>query len=111
MVSLRRQKGFTGRIMLFQFLNTDGQPLGGTDYASESVPPNIGLCLLAFDTDDISELESRFQKNDIEIVCPPRTLDVKFFGHRRVMTVKSPEGTLLEFTENNISKSSTKKTW
>ena len=101
MVSLKRQKGFTGRIMLFQFLGTDEQPLRGTDFAPESIPPNIGLCLLAFDTDDIDELESRFKKNDIEIVCAPRSIEEKLFGHRRVMTVKSPEGTLLEFAESD----------
>jgi catechol 2,3-dioxygenase-like lactoylglutathione lyase family enzyme len=100
-ISLRREKGFTGRLMLFQFLDRNGNPVGGVDYSSESIPPNIGLCLLAFETDDLHMLESRLRKNEIEIVCSTQRMDGDLFASRNVMTIKSPEGTLLEFAENH----------
>lgn len=99
-ISLRREKGFTGRLMLFQFLNREGAPVGGVDHSAETVPPNIGLCLLAFEADDLQKLESRMRQNEIDIVCPPQKMLGDLFDNRNVMTIRSPEGTLLEFTEN-----------
>jgi catechol 2,3-dioxygenase-like lactoylglutathione lyase family enzyme len=98
-LSLRREKGFTGRIMLFQFLDESGNPVG-VDYFPQTIPPHIGLCLLSFETDDIRKLESRLRRNKIEIICPPQAMGGDLFGNRTAMTVKAPEGTLLEFIES-----------
>ena len=86
--------------MLFQFQNESGSPVGGVDYFPQTIPPNIGLCLLSFETDDIRKLESRLRRNKIEIICPPQAMGGDLFGNRTAMTIKAPEGTLLEFIES-----------
>ena len=86
--------------MLFQYLDKVGNSLEENDYSDESVPANIGLCLLAFDSESIYKLESLFRKNDIRSLCSPQLMEGDLFGDRRVMTVKALGGFMLKFTEN-----------
>ena len=88
-----RRSGPT-QVELVQFADVEGR-----DLADRAVAPNLGVLALRFPVSSLAEIESRLRKAEWPIAAGPAMLDVRPYGRVRLLAVRAPDGTWLEFFE------------
>ncbi len=83
-----------GSVELLQF---DG--LTGADWSERASPPNLGILLLRFPVADLSAFYDHVQRQGIEVITPPTTVEMMPYGTASVLAIRGPGGVWLEFFE------------
>ena len=84
-----------GSVELVQLKGIDG-----TDFSAWAKPPHLGLLLLRFPVVGINSYYEYLQGNGVEITKPLEELNIKPYGRVNLFAVRSPDGSWLEFYEN-----------
>ena len=79
-----------------ELVQLDG--LEGRDYSSDAIPPNLGILMLRFPVDNLSEFEDHIMNNGVEIHLKGRS-HIEPYGTCNVIVIKSPDGAWMEFYE------------
>jgi len=72
--------------------------LGGRDFSSRAVAPNVGLLALRLTVAAPAAYARELESRGATLYSPPRTADIAPFGPIECFSVRSPEGAILEFT-------------
>ncbi|MBI3949858.1 MAG: VOC family protein [Acidobacteria bacterium] len=94
------------RVLLFEFSDAAGKRLLDRDLSERARPPHHGIYLLSFEVGDLAGTLARCQQHGGRIVVEPRLYESSPYGHARVATVRSPDGTLYELIEQSRLRSS-----
>lgn len=78
-----------------ELLSFDG--LTGADFSHRAIPPNLGIVMLRFPTDDLSALHKHLQASDVEIAFAPIRINLPPYGDVMLMAARGPDGVWLEF--------------
>jgi catechol 2,3-dioxygenase-like lactoylglutathione lyase family enzyme len=78
--------------------------LEGEHYADRALPPNLGILTLRFPVRDLAKLQERLRQQQITLWAEPRRLWLPPYGWVQVLAVRSPEGAILEFFEEETVK-------
>ncbi len=73
----------------------------GSDYSARATAPNLGIYTLRFPVDDIEALASHLIARNVEITARLDNILIKPYGKVRLLSVKSPDGTPLEFYQRS----------
>ena len=73
--------------------------LKGKSLASAAKPPNFGLFMISFETDDLPGLIEQYKSEKITILSGPLELEAGPHGNIRAITVEGPNQEMLEFFE------------
>ncbi|MEL7297379.1 MAG: VOC family protein [Pseudomonadota bacterium] len=71
--------------------------LDGADFSHLAVPPNLGILMLRFPTDDIAALHQHLRANEVEIAFQPIRVNLPPYGDTLLMAARGPGGVWLEF--------------
>lgn len=69
----------------------------GSDYGDRVVAPNLGIYSLRFPVDNIEAMAAHLIDNDVKITARAENILVKPYGRVRLLSLKTPDGTPLEF--------------
>jgi catechol 2,3-dioxygenase-like lactoylglutathione lyase family enzyme len=73
--------------------------LQGKSLASVARPPNRGIFMISFETDDLSGLIEEFNKKKVNVLSGPVEMEVAPHGMTRAVTVEGPSKVMIEFFE------------
>jgi catechol 2,3-dioxygenase-like lactoylglutathione lyase family enzyme len=73
--------------------------LTGADLSEQAVAPNLGILALRFPVADLAAYQKRLAKHGVEPINGPSILTMEPYGEVEIMTIRAPEGALLEFYE------------
>jgi len=73
--------------------------LKGKSLTSVAKPPNLGIFMISFETDDLSRLIEKFKREKVEIISGPVEMDVAQQGRIKTITVEGPSKVKIEFFE------------
>ena len=73
--------------------------LKGKSLASVAKPPNLGVFMISFETDDLNGLIDKFKKEKITILSGPVERESGPQGKIKAITVEGPSKVMLEFFE------------
>ena len=73
--------------------------LKGKSLASAAKPPNLGLFMISFETDDLPGLMEQFKSEKVTILSGPVELEAGPHGNIKAITVEGPNQEMLEFFE------------
>lgn len=71
----------------------------GKAMASVARPPHLGLFMISFETDNLSELMKNFKQKDISTISGPVEFNIKPHGTISAITVEGPNKELIEIFE------------
>jgi catechol 2,3-dioxygenase-like lactoylglutathione lyase family enzyme len=71
----------------------------GKSLASAAKPPNLGIFMISFETDDLSGLIEKFNKENVKIVSGPIEMEVGPHGMVKTIVVEGPSKAMIEFIE------------
>jgi len=71
----------------------------GRDFASHAIPPNLGILLLRFPILNMDAFRDHLVSQDIDIFSDITTLNIPPYGAYKCISIKTPDGALLEFLE------------
>ena len=75
------------------------QGVEGRDFSGQAVPPNLGMLALRFPVKGMDAFIRHLEQHDIPLSGGPVSLDLQPYGEVRIIGVKAPNGSLLEFFE------------
>jgi len=78
-----------------ELIGFDG--LTGADHSEHAVAPNLGILALRFPVADLAAYRQRLAEHGVKSVNGPSTLNIEPYGEVEIMTIRSPEGSWLEF--------------
>lgn len=73
--------------------------LKGKSLASVAKPPNLGIFMISFETDDISGLIEKFKEENIKIISGTVEMESGPEGEIKAITVEGPSKVMVEFLE------------
>ncbi len=82
----------SGSVELIAF---DG--LTGADFSELASPPNLGILALRFPVANLEAYRQRLAKHGVTPIQGPSTATIEPYGEVEIMTVRAPEGALLDF--------------
>ena len=98
--------GTEGRIVLLNsessnapFLELVQLSVKGKSLSEVAKPPNLGIFMISFETDDLSGLIDKFRKENITILSDPVELALLPYGGIRLIHVEGPSKVRIEFFE------------
>ena len=71
----------------------------GRDFSEQAVPPNLGMLALRFPVRGMDAFMRHLKQRDIPLSGGPALLDLQPYGEVRIIGIKAPNGSLLEFFE------------
>ncbi len=71
--------------------------LTGADHSEHAVAPNLGILALRYPVADLAAYRQRLSEHGVEPFKGPSTLTIEPYGKVEIMTIRAPEGALLEF--------------
>lgn len=99
--------GIDVRIALF---NKEGSPppvveflefsRKGKSLASVAKPPNLGIFMISFETDDLSGLMKRLKEEGFPVVAGPVEMEIAPYGKIQSVIVEGPSKITIEFFQN-----------
>lgn len=91
------------------FFNKDGSEvpvvecfelsLKGKSLAPVARPPNLGIFMICFETNDLSGLIEKFNRKNVNIISGPVEMEVAPHGMIKTITVEGPGKVMIEFCE------------
>lgn len=86
-----------------ELIGFDG--ITGADHSELAVAPNLGILALRFPVADLTAYRQRLAEHGVKPVNGPSTLTIEPYGEVEIMTIRSPEGSWLEFYQPKMSDS------
>ena len=71
----------------------------GKSFTSVAKPPNLGIFMISFETDDLSGLMERFERNDIRVISGPVEMEIVTHGKIKTIIAEGPSKVSIEFFE------------
>jgi catechol 2,3-dioxygenase-like lactoylglutathione lyase family enzyme len=72
---------------------------GGEDFSERAIAPNLGILTLRFPVKNIDAYAEELKKKGIKIDILPTKYTLKPYGETKMMSLKTPDGAILEFFE------------
>jgi catechol 2,3-dioxygenase-like lactoylglutathione lyase family enzyme len=93
-IALFNKEGSEGPFVEFLEYSCKGKSL-----ASVAKPPNLGVFMISFETDDLSGLIEKFNKENVKIVSGPIKMEVAPHGMVKTIVVEGPSKVMIELFE------------
>ncbi|NNM00396.1 MAG: VOC family protein [Gammaproteobacteria bacterium] len=91
--------GETGRVEVMQFKGLDGR-----DVSARALPPNLGILSLRFPVSDLRARRGAIKAGGVGAYFRPARLPLPPYGNVEMFAVRSPDGALIEFFEQAVSR-------
>jgi len=73
--------------------------LKGKSLAPVAKPPNLGIFMISFETDDLSGLMQKFTREKVKVIAGPVKIELAPYGKINAVTVDGPSNVIIEFFE------------
>lgn len=86
--------GEFGRMEMIEIMDLEGR-----DFADRCDAPNLGILAVRFPVEDLTAAAKTIETRDWQIDQPPRPVRIAPYGALRLMSLKTPDGAIIQFYE------------